>query len=436
MDGTLIIQMAKLGDFIQSTPLLANLRRLWPGRMISLAAENPSVIEAARLSPLVDEIFDLNSKGLPGGLKFESVFVLNSHPRAAALADEVSCENHYGPRLVKGELQPTSAQNFLRAVMKQDRRLGRFNLADVWISLLPEAGPLPLQWPGAGPGARRGPFRLAFQMGSRSHLRRWPVENFVRLAQTLWAARPDIEITLFGGPDERALGRKFETLAAGGPPVANLIGRTDLKTLGETMSGQNLLITADTGVMHLAAAVGVQVLALFFGPAYGPETGPYGPGHLILQALAPCAPCLENACRRRSCLNLPPPELAAGLALKLIAAEPLELPDLPPDIRLWASRSDAFGQSLSPLGRPWLTEAEALALLLTEAGRKIIRPSYIPEAGNIDLGGYRRQPQTRPLNPGPLVNILQPACSADGRAETAAAIAALAADLGLEIASF
>lgn len=399
----LVIQMAKLGDFIQSTPLLANLRRNHPGSPIILAGEQPSVLEAARLSPLVDEALALTggSSAPPGD--FEAVFTLNSHPRAMALAAGIKAAARFGPTLENGQPRYTPAQNFLMDLMRLGRRLGRFNLVDVWASLAERAEPTPLVWP--APGERpefpsdRPAFKIGLQLGSKNHLRRWPVEDFVSLTAELAAAGLNFVPVLLGSADELALGCKFKKLLGGraAEPI-NLIGATDLQGLGAAVAGLNLLITADTGVMHLAAALKTPVLALFFGPAYGPETGPYGPGHIIYQALAPCAPCREgDACQSRQCRSRPEPLRAARLAENLLGVRPLIEEDSagpwPEGHRVWQTEIDAFGQSLRPLGRPSLSPDELLALLLTEAGRATIRPTYSMRAEQAAdlLAGYQNR---------------------------------------------
>lgn len=384
----LLIQMAKLGDFIQSTPLLAKVRQKYPRAEICLAAEEPSVIESAGLSPLVDRVIEVaGAQKLPSD-DYEAVFVLNSHRRAAALAAGLSSREYYGPLLSESELYFTEAQKFLLAVMETDRRLGRFNLVDVWASLIPDVKPQPLLWPVKRLKAAESsaPYKIGLQLGGRNHLRRWPVESFLSFTKFLaeCGSRNDFSLSLYGSAPEKALGVKFERGLASDTEISleNLIGRTDLQSLAGHLAGLDLLVTADTGVMHLAAAVGTPVLSLFFGPAFGPETGPYGHGHLIYQTLAPCAPCLENGhCRRRQCLEMPDPEIAARLTLaRLEGAGEISDSALPPGHRVWRTGQDKFGQQLRPFDRRLLDSEEAAALLLTEAGRGIINPAYEPSA--------------------------------------------------------
>jgi hypothetical protein len=219
------------------------------------------------------------------------------------------------------------------------------------------------------------------------------VDYFARLARALSPG----EFVLTGSKGERALGAKFEKL---GPPALNLMGATDLSELGRVLSGLDLLVTADTGVLHLAAALGTPTLALFFGPAYGPETGPYGPGHLIYQAEAPCGPCREGACRLRQCLARPDPDMAARLAAALLKGRE-ETPEPPPGHRVWRTGLDAFGQRLEPVGRPPLTAGEALALALTWAGQTVLRPNFEPPLSSLaELAAFHAPPARR-LAPDP-----------------------------------
>jgi hypothetical protein len=231
-------------------------------------------------------------------------------------------------------------------------------------------------------------------MGAKHHLRRWPVENFVRLARALSQLTDEFGRT--GSAGERALGAKFIKLAEfEKPPVLNLIGATDLAELSRVLPVPDLLVAAGTAVLHLAAALGTPTLALFFGPAYGPETGPYGPGHLIYQAEAPCGPCREGTCRQRQCLALPDPDLAGRLARQLLADQSLEH-QLPPGHRGWRTGTDAFGQRLEPLGRPVLTAEEALALALTWAGQSVLRPGFQARPADLaELAAFYAPPSGR-----------------------------------------
>jgi len=76
----------------------------------------------------------------------------------------------------------------------------------------------------------------------------------------------------------------------------NLVGRTDLKTLAAVLRGAAGVVSGDTGPMHLAAALGRPVVAIF-GPTSTELAGPYGCGHVALGGRVECAECHRRVCR-------------------------------------------------------------------------------------------------------------------------------------------
>ncbi|MFZ2419049.1 MAG: lipopolysaccharide heptosyltransferase II, partial [Smithellaceae bacterium] len=82
----------------------------------------------------------------------------------------------------------------------------------------------------------------------------------------------------------------------------NLGGKTSLPMLAEIYKCARAVITTDSGPMHLAAAVGTPVIALF-GPTDPARTGPYGKGHTVIRADLPCSPCLLKKCPTKKCME-------------------------------------------------------------------------------------------------------------------------------------
>jgi heptosyltransferase-1 len=96
-----------------------------------------------------------------------------------------------------------------------------------------------------------------------------------------------------GGGDDVPLGEKIS--AAAPDKVMNLCGRTSLPEMVELLRLGDLLVTNDTGPMHVAAALGKPVVALF-GPTEARRTGPYGRLENVLRIELPCSPCLKSFC--------------------------------------------------------------------------------------------------------------------------------------------
>jgi len=82
----------------------------------------------------------------------------------------------------------------------------------------------------------------------------------------------------------------------------NLGGRTSLSELAYLYKKARFVITTDSGPMHLAAAVGTPVIALF-GPTDPARTGPYGEGHTIVREELPCSPCFLKKCPTKKCMK-------------------------------------------------------------------------------------------------------------------------------------
>jgi len=97
----------------------------------------------------------------------------------------------------------------------------------------------------------------------------------------------------------------------------NLGGKTSLPTLAEIYKNACAVITTDSGPMHLAAAVGTPVIALF-GPTDPARTGPYGTGHTVVRTNLSCSPCLLKKCSTKECMEkITPEQVLAAVEKKL-----------------------------------------------------------------------------------------------------------------------
>jgi len=119
----------------------------------------------------------------------------------------------------------------------------------------------------------------------------WYADRFAQVADQLCAMGQTIVFT--GGPQD-AVGVETIIAAMTGTAI-NLAGKTSLKSLAAIYQRAAMLITTDTGPMHLAAAVGTPVVALF-GPTAPWRTGPFGIGHQVLRADLSCSPCFKKKC--------------------------------------------------------------------------------------------------------------------------------------------
>jgi len=103
---------------------------------------------------------------------------------------------------------------------------------------------------------------------------------------------------VFTGSDRRQLEHIQSRMKS---PSVNLGGQTTLRDLAYLYQRSALLITTDSGPMHLAAAVGTPVIALF-GPTDPSRTGPYGKGHVVIRKDLSCSPCFLKKCESMECM--------------------------------------------------------------------------------------------------------------------------------------
>jgi heptosyltransferase-2 len=122
--------------------------------------------------------------------------------------------------------------------------------------------------------------------------KRWPPEYFAELAGTL--AGDGVVSVMVGSDADAATGHEIAARAGAGR-ILNLIGATDLPTLAGVLAACRAVVSNDSGAMHLAAAIGVPVTAVF-GPTDEMATGLRGDAHAIVTHPVWCRPCLLREC--------------------------------------------------------------------------------------------------------------------------------------------
>jgi len=311
----LVIQLARFGDLVQTKRLLLSLLAE-PEAEVHLCLDQSLAPLAALLYPAVvlhpvtahgtalaklssqEQALALLSVNIPAfrelaGLDFQRVFNLNFSPlnfRVASL---------FPPDIVRGHVWENGQEavgQWARLAMRWStmRRIG-LNIADFWAW----HHPAPLAPGQVNPPAQGKGGGLGVVLAGRESRRSLPARElaaFVCALLDTGKVTDDSPITLLGSAAEakaaHQLLRELPPRRAG--KVRNLCGGTDWAGLCDVVGGLDLLLTPDTGTMHLAAALGVPVLATFLSSAWCSETGPYGLGHRVFQAVADCSPCLES----------------------------------------------------------------------------------------------------------------------------------------------
>jgi hypothetical protein len=360
MKPILVIQGARFGDLVQSGRLILSLQERGT---LHLGVDGSLVPLARRIYPGLEihglrfhgtqdfRSFAENRKCLANWreIGFEKIYNCNFSPLTAALCRCFESERVVGCRpFGSGILRSPWVRAAFR--LSERRRWTPLNLTDFWAHFVPDPVPADRVNPGPTPGGEG----LGVVLAGRATRRSLPVSLLADVVTCLFKALGGPRVRLFGSVTEQPLARKLVRRL---PPkmagrVEDLSGKTDWGGLMDALGGLDVLVTPDTGTMHLGARLGVPVLAFFLSSAFCHETGPYGQGHHVWQACPPCAPCLESAPCPSKLACLKPfrepgflPALEALAVGNFAGATPF-----PRDLQLWQSGTDSFGANVHILG--------------------------------------------------------------------------------------
>jgi ADP-heptose:LPS heptosyltransferase len=191
----------------------------------------------------------------------------------------------------------------------------------VWLPSRPEvAAGLRRKWP-----ADAAKWVL-LQPGARWSNKRWPTEHFIGLISCLTEKHPELRFAILGAREDQSLGQVIADSHS--KRCLDLTGQLSLLELVEWIRLSEVMITNDTGPMHIASALHKPVVALF-GPTEPRRTGPYGQLEHVLQLSLPCEPCLRPRCvyyQPLECLRAISPATVADAVLHRLA-ERLKAPN-------------------------------------------------------------------------------------------------------------
>ncbi|WP_338667191.1 glycosyltransferase family 9 protein [Pseudodesulfovibrio methanolicus] len=380
--NVLIINLTRFGDLIQTQPVIAGFKSR--GHRVGLVCLS-NFASAVGLLRGVDRVFAFPGAGLLSGLDRDwrlAVRDLSGFRQAVFddfLPDEiVNLTPSVSSRLLAYGLTPeggravgftvdefgfnadTSTWAAFLQLAGANRGASPFNICDLFRkaaglgregngpalaapdeAALARADELLAAQGGAGKGF------AALQLGASEERRRWPVAYFRETARKLFA-RDGLVPVLLGTGSEAGLGARF---AEGADfPFIDCIGKTSLTELAAVLSRCRVLLTNDTGTMHLAAGLNVPLCAVFLATAQPWDTGPYRAGNICLEPDMDCHPCAfgNNCPHDEACRRAVTPEALYACAVALLRGVD---PEVVPGPRIWRTRTGADGfmelQSLS-----------------------------------------------------------------------------------------
>jgi ADP-heptose:LPS heptosyltransferase len=303
----LIVLLGAIGDVVCGMPLAQRIRAGWPRTRIAWAVE-PAAAPMLQTHPAVDEVILFRRREGPGALVEFLRAVYDSRPEVA-----LDLQRHFksglaswcsrAPRRVGFHWRNSREANWffnndtIPPVYDFTPKLTHFQK---FCDLL-GVPPAPLTFGLAATAPERaqaaqvlepaGERFAAVYVGSTWQSRQWLPAPTAELCRALRAA--GLGVVLVGGPGDRAFADEVLGADAGG--VVDTVGRVPLRQVIAIMERAAVAIGPDTGPMHIAAAVGTPVVALF-GATSPRRSGPWGWYHLVVQGDAPCMPCYLPRC--------------------------------------------------------------------------------------------------------------------------------------------
>ncbi|MBW1923296.1 MAG: lipopolysaccharide heptosyltransferase II [Deltaproteobacteria bacterium] len=304
-----------VGDAVMTLPALEALRENFPRSLITVLA-TPWVAPLFMNHPVVDDVMILEKgEGLVGNLLRMARIIRAVRRRRFDLA--VLFQNAFEAALIAflGRVPVrvgynTDARGFLLThPVPRDASVLGVHQVEYYLSLLHGVGwrarggdpclrvpaeeaawaERALSSAGVGPGV----FLVGLGPGAAfGEAKRWPADRFAGVADraaTRWGAR----VLLFGSPKEAPICRELKERMEN-PPV-DFCGSTSLTEAMALMARCGLFVTNDSGLMHMAAALGVPTVAVF-GSTDPEATGPRGPRTAVVRREVACAPCLRRSC--------------------------------------------------------------------------------------------------------------------------------------------
>lgn len=389
--NVLLVNITRLGDMLQATPTIAGMKMENPECRITVLVEK-QFAEVCKCIPNIDEILSLDLTYTVRCLAQEREGIVEAYEYISKIVDDLRSRNFdyclnmsssaYTALLLKlvniernggwtadeegyRVIESSWARLFATSVYHQNRQLNSLNLVDVFrcsadveqhphkllINIEEDSRKYARELIASAGFTNTGPL-VCIQAGASQDKRQWAPKRFITLIREL-VEKHNLRVGLVGTEKELAIINPIHAGCAS-PNVAVFAGKTSIVQLAALLSESQLLITGDTGPMHISVAAGTPVVALFLASAYGYETGPYSEGNIVLQPVISCGPCNPNKpCARPDCHDQIDPLLVAQLAVHRLQGDFKSLPsDIAPPSSVVIYRSffdDAGFCDLKPL---------------------------------------------------------------------------------------
>ncbi len=315
----LVVRLSSIGDVVLTTPVLRSIKTAFPDCELHFLVK-PKFFDAIRHNRRLDKIY-LFEPGVAKALRNENydwVFDLQKNVRSFLLCrrlgakratiDKQNVKKWRMVRLKTHESVPHVVERYGAVLQALDIALDDGGL-EYFVSDASERAAE--EWFG---GEKR--IKIGMAMGANYATKRWPLWS--ELAAEINPER--FVPVLLGGPGDVSVADEFVRRF---PTALNAVGRCDLNLSAALLKRCDVLVTPDTGLMHIASALGVPIVGIWGStvPAFGMY--PYRAKHMVLENDLPCRPCSKlgyKSCPEKHfrCMTLTTPERVWKAVLELL----------------------------------------------------------------------------------------------------------------------
>lgn len=309
----LCIKLKHIGDVLLMTPAIRALHQAWPGsRIAALVPRGTEGVLAG--NPDLDEVLVLDrGEGWRGNWRIiralrryapDLVLEMGQGDREAVLGWLSGARQRVG-------YAPRWSGQWRRVLLSRMIAWnGRTHVIESNVELVRACGipatadrPVLVVEPGArarmaahleSAGLRPNQPLVVVHPVSRWLFKAWPETGCAEVIRHL-VGQAGVAVAVTSGPEAKEMDAARRILAGAGVPAIDLVGRTTLIDLAAVLERAQLFLGVDSAPMHMAAALGVPVLALF-GPSGEHHWGPWGEGHVVLASPYLCRPCGRDGC--------------------------------------------------------------------------------------------------------------------------------------------
>ncbi len=364
MKNIIILNLTRMGDLIQSTSLFKKIKLVYPESRVTMLISS-DFAEIAPFLPYIDEIKPIDLTGLSELLKtnnfeftvevlkavnamFDGILSVKYDLAVNLSHDEFSVYFLYILNSLKNigiyiTREGTIISNdkmiaYMFSAVK-NRKVSVLNLVDIYERCLNSGDKIHVNKifldteninnGGACDvlkenGIDDGDILISFAIGASTSLKKWRYDYFAELAKMLLAGNPKIKIILLGAKYDVEAGNYIENSVADGRLI-NLTGKTSVSDLVYLVKRCRLLITHDTGTMHIGVAAGIKLIVIYTGNVGFWETGPYSANQVLVVPNIGCFPCDFNLkCLNPVCKSLIKPEYIYDIAEMILGKIPAE----------------------------------------------------------------------------------------------------------------